>query len=41
MRFESLKAEHLPLMAEIEAEAFDGPWTVGTFELELEEENAY
>ena len=41
MRFESLKAEHLPLMAEIEAEAFDEPWTVGMFEPELEDENAY
>lgn len=41
MRFDSLKAEYLPEMAEIEKEAFDEPWTVGMFLPELDDENAY
>lgn len=41
MRFDSLKAEYLSEMAEIEKEAFDEPWTVGMFLPELDDENAY
>lgn len=41
MRFEPLKAEHLAQLAEIEREAFDMPWTVGMFEPELDDKNAY
>ena len=41
MRFESLKPEHLPQIAEIEKEAFDEPWTVGMLLPELSDPNAY
>lgn len=41
MRFEPLRYEHLSQMAEIEAEAFDQPWSVNMFIPEVGDENAH
>lgn len=41
MKFDGLKSEYLPQMAQIEKEAFDQPWSENAFMPDLADENAF